>query len=147
MEETIQLIYEYKNLVKRIKKDFKRIYNPRGDINEMLSKGVSYLEEKILEIKELKGKFSKQKEELESNVMGLEGQIEFLESMGEKDVLKSNFLGIKKFYLDIYSNVEKNTDEMIHYFDSAVKDMKEVLNNGEIKTAMSYLKQVSRRLR
>ena len=65
MNNIIKIMTEYDSLVENIKKDFKGIYNSRDNVYEILNKSTSYLEEKLTDLKELKGRFSKQKEKFE----------------------------------------------------------------------------------
>ena len=143
MNNIIKIMTEYDSLVENIKKDFKGIYNSRDNVYEILNKSTSYLEEKLTDLKELKGRFSKQKEKFELETLGLEGEIEIHKKYGETNQLKNDVVNIRKFYLDIYREIEKNSGSFIDYFNTSLNEMKKILNNGEIKNALVYLDEIN----
>ncbi len=137
------ILKQYNNLLAKIKKDFQEICNSNGDLYRVINKSISYLEQKIENLKELKEDFSKQKEKLERNTITLEDEIRLSKFIGEKDILKNNIVKVNKIFIERYNQTEDQNNEIIKYFDSSIRNIKIQLNKGEIKLALNYIKEIN----
>ena len=59
------------------------------------------------------------------------------------DILKSNIIKTNRNFIDRYNEIENQSEDIIRYFDSSIKNIKIQLKKGEVKTAMSYLKEIN----
>jgi len=141
MEEIIPILKQYNELIGKIKKDFNEIYNSNGDLYSVANKSIGFLDEKIENLKQLKDKFSNKREKLEESTRTLEDEIRL--GIGNVGNLKNNIVDINRSIIERYNEIEDQTHNIIEYFVFSTKKIKNQINKGEIKIAMSNLKEMS----